>query len=39
VLSWFHGEKGKQKAPVIEYVLLGLIAVAWLVVTGVALVH
>jgi serine/threonine protein kinase len=39
VLSWFHGEKGRQRAPVIEYVLLGLITVAWLAVSGFALLH
>jgi len=34
VIAWFHGQKGKQRAPLIEYVLLGLIATAWLVVSG-----
>jgi serine/threonine-protein kinase len=34
VVAWFHGERGKQRAPVIEYVLLGLVAVAWLVVSS-----
>lgn len=33
VISWFHGEKGRQEAPAIEYVLLGLIALGWLVVS------
>ncbi len=37
VLSWFHGERGKQKAPVIEYVLLGIITVAWIVVSVLAI--
>jgi hypothetical protein len=37
-LAWFHGEKGKQKAPAIEYVLLGLIGVAWIVVNVLAVV-
>ncbi|MEJ2217854.1 MAG: serine/threonine-protein kinase [Gemmatimonadota bacterium] len=37
VLSWFHGEKGRQRAPTIEYILLGLITVAWIAVTGIAL--
>ena len=23
--AWFHGEKGKQRAPLIEWVLYGLI--------------
>lgn len=36
VVGWFHGEKGKQQAPAIEYVLLGLVAVAWLVVSWFA---
>lgn len=30
VVAWFHGEKGAQRAPLIEYVFLGLIGVAWL---------
>ncbi len=34
VVAWFHGERGEQRAPVIEYLLLGLIAAAWLVVSG-----
>jgi serine/threonine-protein kinase len=33
VIAWFHGEKGKQRAPAIEYVFLGLITVLWLVVS------
>lgn len=33
VVAWFHGEKGRQEAPAIEYVLLGLIALGWLVVS------
>ncbi len=33
VIAWFHGEAGKQKAPVLEYVLLGAIAAAWIAVT------
>lgn len=39
VLSWFHGEKGRQRAPTIEYILLGIITVAWIAVTGIALMH
>jgi serine/threonine protein kinase len=31
VVSWFHGARGRQSAPVVEYLLLGLIAVAWVV--------
>jgi len=34
VIAWFHGQEGRQRAPVIEYVLLGLVTVAWLVVSG-----
>ena len=33
VISWFHGEKGKQRATAIEYLLLGLIGLGWLVVS------
>ena len=33
VVGWFHGEKGKQRAPAIEWALLGLIGAAWLVVS------
>jgi hypothetical protein len=36
VVGWFHGEKGKQRAPAIEWALLGLVAVAWLVVSWFA---
>jgi len=36
VVGWFHGEKGKQRAPTIEYLLLGLVAAAWLVVSWFA---
>lgn len=31
VVAWFHGERGRQQAPLAEYVLLGLLAGAWLV--------
>jgi serine/threonine protein kinase len=31
VIAWFHGERGRQRAPSVEYVLLGLIGAAWLV--------
>lgn len=34
VVAWFHGEKGKQEASVLEWVLLSLIAVVWLGVSG-----
>lgn len=30
VVGWFHGEKGRQEAPMIEYVALGIILLAWL---------
>ncbi len=39
VLSWFHGAKGKQKAPVTEYVLLGILTIAWIAVSVVAIVR
>lgn len=37
VIAWFHGERGRQRAPIVERVLLGLIGVVWLAVTIVAL--
>lgn len=36
VIAWFHGKKGAQRAPAIEYVLLGLIGLLWLVVSVMA---
>ncbi len=30
VIAWFHGEKGRQEASALEYVLLAGIAVVWL---------
>lgn len=36
VLAWFHGEAGRQQAPKIEFVLLGVIGVGW-VIASVAL--
>jgi serine/threonine protein kinase len=30
VIAWFHGQRGRQEAPLVEYVLLGLIALGWL---------
>jgi serine/threonine-protein kinase len=30
VIGWFHGEKGRQEAPAIEYVALSVIVLAWL---------
>lgn len=34
VIAWFHGEKGRQRAPAIEYALLGFVGLVWLAVTG-----
>ena len=34
VVAWFHGEKGTQVAPVIEYVLLSVLGVIWLAVSA-----
>jgi hypothetical protein len=34
VVAWFHGEKGKQQTNVLEWILLSLIAVAWLTVSA-----
>ncbi len=31
VIGWFHGAKGRQRVPVVEYVALGVIAVAWVI--------
>jgi serine/threonine protein kinase len=33
VISWFHGAKGAQRAPAIEYLLLGLIGLGWFLVS------
>lgn len=35
VISWYHGAKGTQRAPAVEYLLLGLIVLGWLVVSAV----
>lgn len=37
VIAWFHGEKGKQNAPALEYTLLAVIAVAWIAGTALVL--
>lgn len=29
VIAWYHGERGKQRAPLLEYTLLAIIAVIW----------
>jgi len=34
VIAWFHGQKGKQRAPVVEYVLLAVTAALWAGVTA-----
>ncbi len=34
VIAWFHGEKGRQKAPKVEYGILGVLALAWLAVSA-----
>jgi len=34
VIAWFHGEKGKQTAPALEYTLLAVIGVTWLAVSA-----
>ncbi len=34
VMAWFHGEKGRQEANVLEWILLSIIAVIWLAVSG-----
>ncbi|MCG6989986.1 MAG: serine/threonine protein kinase [Gemmatimonadetes bacterium] len=39
VIAWFHGERGHQRAPSVEYVLLGLIGAAWLVGSVFAVLH
>lgn len=39
VVAWFHGEKGRQSAPAVEYVLLALIAAGWLAVSGMVLIR
>jgi serine/threonine protein kinase len=40
IIAWFHGEQGRQRAPAVEYVLLGVVGIAgfalsaWIYVTG-----
>lgn len=29
VIAWFHGERGKQDSPVVEWVLLGVLGAIW----------
>lgn len=37
VLSWFHGQKGRQHAPLVERVILGALAAGWLVASALIL--
>jgi len=30
VVAWFHGERGKQDSPLVEWVLLGILGALWL---------
>lgn len=39
VLAWFHGEKGAQRAPPLERLLLGIVLVAWVGVSAFLLVR
>lgn len=34
IIAWFHGEKGRQESSVLEWILLSVIAVAWLSVSA-----
>jgi serine/threonine protein kinase len=34
VVAWFHGERGKRKASVVEFALLGAIGVVWLSISA-----
>ncbi|MGB1656764.1 MAG: hypothetical protein ACPHO4_05395 [Longimicrobiales bacterium] len=34
VVAWFHGERGKQEASVLEWMLLSVIAVIWVSVSA-----
>jgi serine/threonine protein kinase len=38
VIAWFHGEKGRQQSNILEWLLLSLIGVAWLMISGWVLV-
>lgn len=33
-VAWFHGERGRQQASVLEWILLGIVAVVWLAISG-----
>lgn len=39
VVAWFHGEKGEQRAPVLEVWILAFLAVAWIAVSVVVLIR
>lgn len=34
VIAWFHGERGRQQSNVLEWLLLSLIGVAWLMISA-----
>lgn len=34
IIAWFHGERGKQRTNVLEWILLSLVAVIWLSLTS-----
>lgn len=34
VIGWFHGEKGRQESNILEWLLLSLIGVAWVMVSA-----
>jgi serine/threonine-protein kinase len=34
VVTWYHGERGKQRSSMVEWVLLGIIAVIWIASTA-----
>ncbi len=34
VVAWFHGERGRQKAPLVEWTVLGIIGVIWVVLSA-----
>lgn len=37
VLSWFHGQKGRQRVPLVEQLILGALAAGWLVASALIL--
>ncbi len=39
VIAWFHGERGRQQMQSLEYLLLGLIGLGWLVASVAAVLH